>query len=215
MLPRVPHSAGIIRCPQPQLAGLQESVDSWICHFWVAAWPRGQGYSEASLCCPRCAKPPSPLPLIATGREAEAYAWLLLPHQVLPRPQLWPQLPLCWGMAAVAGGMGGMRGMEFYTHTQTHVLTARWLHVGTAWQDAGSRCRPGVVTQGACVGWWAPMPSSECAGGFMGPVSAGKVLDLWLRTRRPGQDTSQSPPHGGQAQAGWTHFGALLASEAT
>lgn len=65
------------------------------------------------------------------------------------------------------------------------------------------------------MGCWAPLARLQRAGGFMGPVSSGKVSGIWLRTRRPGQDTGQSPPHGGQAQLGWTHFGALLASVAT
>lgn len=39
----------------------------------VISEPRGQGYGEASLCCPRSAEPPSPRPLTGKRREAEAH----------------------------------------------------------------------------------------------------------------------------------------------
>lgn len=69
----------------------------------VISEPRGQGYGEASLCCPRSAEPPSPRPLTGKGREAEAHTRLRLPRQALPRPQLRPWPPPCQGMAEVAG----------------------------------------------------------------------------------------------------------------
>lgn len=64
-------------------------------------------------------------------------------------------------------------------------------------------------------GCQVPLPPPEWAGGFIGPASAGEVSGLWLRAQRPVQDTSQSPPRGGQAQPSWTNLVALLVSVAT
>lgn len=119
------------------------------------------------------------------------------------------------GMAAVDGRWVG-RGPRFPPQTRTHCeAAARLLRVGPAAGRASLSQRPGAATRGASVGCGYRCPVHGRMGDLWGPVSLGKVLGLWLRTRRPGQDTGQSPPHGGQAQPGWTHFGALLASVAT
>lgn len=53
--------------------GLPEPLGSWICPLWAAACLGGPGHSEASLCRPRHVQPPSPRPLVRTGREAEVH----------------------------------------------------------------------------------------------------------------------------------------------
>lgn len=118
------------------------------------------------------------------------------------------------GSGREMGGTGGPR-LSPWPHTHHEAAACPSARgAGTA-GEPGVRRWPGAAARGASVGCWAPLPRPQRAGGFMGPVSAGKVSGLWLRTRRPRQDTGQSPPRGGQAQLGWTHFGALLASVAT
>lgn len=196
MLPRVTRGAGVTGDPQPPLAGLPEPLGSRICQFRAAAWPRGQGYGEASLCCPRCAEPPSPHPLMGTGREAEAHARLPLPRPALPRPQLWPWPPPCRGMAAVAGRRVG------------HILTARQLRtplrVGPARQDslpraAGQALRPEDPPRGAghrCPvrsglgDLWDLCPPGRCRGSGCAHAAPGRtpanLLPMGARLSRDG-----------------------------
>lgn len=132
-----------------------------------------------------------------------------------PSPAASPALALAATMLANGGSgweMGRTEGPRFSPRTRTHhapsVHAAVW-----GWHNRRTSAPP---VSSCDPSWcWALLPRPQRDGRFMGPVSAGKVSGLWLRTRRPEQDIGQSPPHRGQAQPGWTHFGALLASVAT
>lgn len=157
--------AGITGDIHPPRAELPEPLGSWIRPFRAAARPRSPGHSEASLRCPRRAEPPSPRPLLRTGREAEVHEWLLLPHQDLPRPQLRSCPPPWRGMVALARLWVGW-GNRGSPHAD--VLTARWrrapLRVGPVWQDSlagttGQELRPEEPPRGlgtnapSAAGW--------------------------------------------------------------
>lgn len=204
-------SAGVTGDPQPTLAGLPETLSSRIRHFWAAAWPRDQGYGEASLRCPQCAEPPSPHPLTGTGREAEAHAQLPLPRQALPRPQLRPWPPPCWGMAAVGGRRVG-RGDCGSPHS--HILTTRrlraLLRVGPARQEslaraAGRELLPEEPSWGdghrcpvrsALGDLWDPSPPGRCRGSGCVHGALGRTLaNLLPAGARLSRDGPTSVPY--------------------